>query len=63
MVEDTEEFNVDDLIEVDEDYVESTQPPRKRRRPAGKVANDPDEDMMNVSDPDGEDFSDDDLWI
>lgn len=61
VVEDVDEFNVDDLIEVDEDYVEDNiEPPRKRRRPAGRAANDPDEDIMNVSDPDGEDFSDDD---
>lgn len=62
VVEEVDEFNVDDLIEVDEDYVEATadEPPRKRRRPAGRVANDPDEDTMNVSDSDGENFTDDD---
>lgn len=62
-------FDPNDLIEVDEDFEEgvpesesSLQPPKKRLRPAGKAANDPQEDIMQVSDvePDLDD-SDDDL--
>lgn len=67
-------FDPNDLIEVDEDFEEGVvvqesssllqPPPKKRRRPAGKAANDPQEDIMQVSDvePDLDD-SDDDLWI
>uniref|UniRef100_A0A336M385 TATA box-binding protein-like 1 n=1 Tax=Culicoides sonorensis TaxID=179676 RepID=A0A336M385_CULSO len=61
-------FDPNDLIEVDPDFDEESftamqPPPKKQRRPAGKAINDPNEDIMQVSDAeiDGVE-SDDDLY-
>lgn len=65
-LQDPSTFDPNDLIEVDEDFeegeVEQPPPKKRRRRPAGKAANDPDEDIMHVSDVEQDlNDSDDDL--